>query len=134
MLYDYLPKPPKTPQTPPPPKLSDQDKLMQNLLNICRNFIMVVALAYLIFISNQTQYTFLFYTFAISTVPVIIHSIYLINQQQKINAWVHENHPELEKLYIWPTPTIFKKFRDEFISIAMVTFIISVIISPISFI
>jgi hypothetical protein len=126
----FIPKFPEDPNPKPTqaPQNTNQEYMMGNMLNMFRNFIIVSALGYLMFISYENQTTILTMTFATLILATLIQIANQIKYQLKIDLIVKESHPELEKIHLAPSVQQNKKIKKELIIITICTLIVSLII------
>lgn len=129
-MFTHLPDDPN-PKKNKTPKSPAEKNLMQNILNLFRNFMFLLAMSYLIFISYENQIIILIYLFSILIIATIIHTTSQIKYQNKIELKVKELNPEKpdeDEDYLIATPSQIKNLTKELIIIGFATLIISLII------
>ena len=130
MMFTHLPDDPN-PKKNKTPKSPAEKNLMQNILNLFRNFMFLLAMSYLIFISYENQIIILIYLFSILIIATIIHTTSQIKYQNKIELKVKELNPvkpDEDEDYLIATPSQIKNLTKELIIIGFATLIISLII------
>ena len=112
------------------PQSDQENNLMQNFMNLFRNFMFLLALSYLIFISYENQITILIYPLALLIIATIFYTNSQIRYQKKVSMAVEELTPEDEEdeTYLIATPSQIQKLTKELIIIGAATLIISLII------